>query len=254
MVDEAYEKEVFEDITHIDSGQETEEAVDDIFRDSPGLPVEPLTEETIELAERPDAKRVDARVEDAEQESLPEKKPKISESEEDESQAEAPVKAAAAEESKTEPGKKVQKKAKGPEIDEGNYAVTLDDYDRLMHPPKREPRTDCLFEVTCTLGDQSTTGIGLDISSGGIFIDSKEHFGVGKVLDLTFKLREEDQEPIRCRGAVTWVNERPDPIKPNYPNGFGVHFLDVDAATAQMIDDFLNPDDVERSDGTEDDL
>ena len=176
------------------------------------------------------------------------------EAEEDKGRAEEMVKANDTEEPKVEQIKPAQKTTKGLVTDEGNYAVTLDDYDRLMNPPKREPRTDCLFEVTCSLGDQTTTGIGLDISSGGVFIDSKEQFGVGKVLDLTFKLRDEDQESIHCRGAVTWVNKRPDPIKPNYPNGFGIHFLDVDTATAQKISAFLKPDDLEQSIGAEDDL
>ena len=122
----------------------------------------------------------------------------------------------------------------------------------MMNPPKREPRTDCLFEVTCRLDDQSLTGIGLDISSGGIFIDSKEKFAVGKVLELEFRLEEDDPAPTYCRGAVTWVNERPDPIKPNYPNGFGVCFLELEDSTEVAISNFLNPSGLGSLDESED--
>jgi Tfp pilus assembly protein PilZ len=111
----------------------------------------------------------------------------------------------------------------------------------MMNPPKREPRHDCLFEVACRLDGQTLTGIGLDVSRGGIFIDSKEKFAVGKVLELEFRLEEDDPKPIYCRGAVTWINERPDPIKPNYPNGFGVCFLELESATEKLIVDFLGP-------------
>lgn len=291
LVDKAYEKEVFEDIDHADSSVETEIAVDDIFQDSSVLPVEPATEETAELNVRRTKDGVDKQVEVEvvadEEAPAPEEKPEVAEQaevsgqveeeeaeddtavvaveddsaveeqpetvdeKEDSVQPEDEAKTKVKEKSKKKPGKSAPKKAKGLVVDEGNYAVTLDDYDRLMNPPKREPRTDCLFEVTCSLDDQTTTGIGLDISSGGIFIDSKEHFAAGKVLELEFKLEDDDPEPIRCRGAVTWVNERPDPIKPNYPNGFGIHFLDVDAATVQAIDAFLDPDTVGDSDEAE---
>ncbi len=265
-VDKAYEQKVF----------------DDIFPDGDDQPVEPSNEdrvdETIEEEVPAEVEEAEPEVEDAEAEAeevAPDVEPAaevdheegtseaavddvvVDEAEEQSDSDEAPADVtdipAATDEKKVEPSRPVLKKTKKTKKGEGNYAVTLEDYDRLMNPPKREPRTDCLFEMTCTLGDQAVTGIGLDISSGGIFIDSKEHFAVGKVLDLSFKLREEDEETIRCRGAVTWVNERPDPIKPNYPNGFGVHFLDIDTATAQAIEAFIHPDSAEQLDEAEDD-
>ncbi|NIQ94589.1 MAG: hypothetical protein GWN87_10515, partial [Desulfuromonadales bacterium] len=73
----------------------------------------------------------------------------------------------------------------------------------------------------CAVDGDSFTGIGLDISAGGLFVDSKDIFEVGKVVELEFRLFEDDEDPVRCRGAVTWYNQRPDPIKPDYPNGFG---------------------------------
>lgn len=112
--------------------------------------------------------------------------------------------------------------------------------DGSIKGPLREPRKICLFEVKCNLDGESFTGIGLDISGGGLFIDSKQHLEIGTVLDLDFKLFEDQDEAIRCRGAVTWYNRRPDPIKPDYPNGFGVRFIDMDATTIMRIEDYLS--------------
>jgi len=120
-------------------------------------------------------------------------------------------------------------------VTEGNYDVTVDDYQKYMVPPNREPRQDCLFEVQCTIGGETIDGIGLDISSGGIFVDSKEEFEIGTEVQLEFKLRDSDPEPIRCTSVITWRNERPDPIKPNYPNGFGVHFTSFEGNSEQAV-------------------
>jgi endonuclease YncB( thermonuclease family) len=208
QVDEAYEHEVFEDIAHIASVDETETVVDEVFTSKAETPIEP-----------------DGSAEESADQEIAEDR----QTDEDEIPEEVQK-------------RPVRKSAKKVTVDEGNFAVTLEDFDRMMNPPKREPRHDCLFEVTCRLDGQTLTGIGLDVSRGGIFIDSKEKFAVGKVLELEFRLEEDDPEPIFCRGAVTWVNERPDPIKPNYPNGFGVCFLELEGATEKIIVDFLGPD------------
>lgn len=232
-VDEEYEKAIFDDLDHAED--DTVKVVDEVFDGTPvksetDVPEESAPqEEVLTAAEGPE--NVDASVE-----------AKIVDAA-DEPQAPAPVAPPVEKQQAQKPSKKakaVKKARKSPTIDSGNYAVTVEDYERMMKPPKREPRKDCLFEVSCTLDGQTSTGIGLDISSGGLFIDSKEPYAVGKVLEMEFKLSEGDPVPIRCRCAVTWVNERPDPIKPNYPNGYGVCFLDLDEATRKALGAFLD--------------
>jgi len=130
-------------------------------------------------------------------------------------------------------------------VTEGNYNVTVDDYQKYMVPPNREPRQDCLFEVKCTINGEVLDGIGLDISRGGIFIDSKEEFEVGTELTYEFKLRDGDPQPIRGKGIITWRNERPDPIKPNYPNGFGVQFTDLEDGAEELVEAYMQKLEVE---------
>jgi len=130
-----------------------------------------------------------------------------------------------------------------PAIVEEEVAAPATGYDADEHGPERVPRKICLLEVKCSIDGNSFTGIGLDISNGGLFIDSKESLDIGKVVELEFKLFEDDKNNIRCRGAVTWYNRRPDPIKPDYPNGFGVRFVDLEVLTVQRINEYLALDD-----------
>jgi len=132
-------------------------------------------------------------------------------------------------------------------VTEGNYKVTVDDYQKYMVPPNREPRQDCLFEVKCTINDEVLDGIGLDISRGGIFIDSKEEFEAGTELEFVFKLRDGDPQPVRGKGFIAWRNERPDPIKPNYPNGFGVQFAELEAGAAELVEAYMQTLEVEEA-------
>ena len=143
----------------------------------------------------------------------------------------------------TEKAEKPRKKLKTKLADEGNFSVPVDDYHNAMTGPKREPRKICLFEVKCNIDDNTFTGIGLDISSGGLFVDSKEQFGIGKIVEMEFRLFEDVENSLRCRGAITWYNQRPDPIKPDYPNGFGVRFLEIEDATVAAIEEYLKPED-----------
>jgi len=216
QVDSSYEQEFFSDIASDDSTVETEKAVDEIFKSEGSSPVkQAVSVQASDDLEAAVVKPTAVEHEPSDLEEKPSEQKKVK---------------------NTQSGSVKKTVADG-----GNFAVTLDDYARLMTPPKREPRHDCLFEVICRLGDKTATGIALDISSGGIFIDSKEKFGVGKVLELEFRLNEDDPTPIFCRGAVTWINERPDPIKVNYPNGFGVFFLELEDSAEIAISDFLHP-------------
>lgn len=138
-------------------------------------------------------------------------------------------------------GKNPKKKSNlaGVVVTEGNYNVTLDDYEKYMVPPNREPRQDCLFEVKYSVGGEPIDGIGLDISRGGIFIDSKEEYEIGTEIEFEFSLRDSDPQPISGKGVITWRNERPDPIKPNYPNGFGVQFAELAEGVAELVEAYM---------------
>lgn len=89
----------------------------------------------------------------------------------------------------------------------------------------REHRQNCLIQVSFTANGEELKGKGLDISSGGMFIDSSIEIEVGELTDVSFKLPGSDPLPVTCKGLVTWLNRRPDLLKPHYPTGFGVKFV-----------------------------
>lgn len=109
---------------------------------------------------------------------------------------------------------------------------------RHFLPTIREPRRTCLFPIKYQVNQKDYVGKCLDISGGGLFIDSPENFGIGKVFDMEFLLPGQNSEPIKCRGIIAWYNERPNPTKPNYPLGFGVRFMEISQLAISAIEGF----------------
>jgi uncharacterized protein (TIGR02266 family) len=78
----------------------------------------------------------------------------------------------------------------------------------------------------------------INVSTGGLFIESSTVLTEGTALALSFLLPERERE-IRCRGRVAWVNH-PEMIKnPALPSGMGVQFLDLSLDDLQAIRDFI---------------
>lgn len=65
-------------------------------------------------------------------------------------------------------------------------------------------------------------GVGIrrcsDLSSGGMYLDTHEHFPTGTRLALRFKLRDTDPQPIQVQVRVLYVHEGV---------GIGVGFIDL---------------------------
>ncbi len=91
----------------------------------------------------------------------------------------------------------------------------------------REHRQSLFFPVTFTVDGEQLSGKCLDVSGGGMFIESKADISIGAVIDLSFKLPDRLSTQIKCRAEVSWPNHKPNPLKPHYPHGFGVKFLDL---------------------------
>ena len=96
----------------------------------------------------------------------------------------------------------------------------------------REPRRTCLFPITFrhknTGSDESgCRGKCLDISGGGVFIESTTLPDLNSMIEIEFVLPHKDHSTIFCKAMVTWHNTRPNPTKPNYPIGLGVKFVDI---------------------------
>ncbi len=220
QVDKKYEEEIFDEIDHASDPEKVES--EDAADETPADESVTETEEPPAVTERDAEESAGASSDSEEMTEIAEEEP-----------AKHEPQALSGKE------KRIQ-----PEVQEGEAdSEAAGVYSAAEHGPERVPRKICLFEVKCSLDGNSFTGIGLDISAGGLFVDSKEALDIGKVVELEFKLLEDDEESARCRGAVTWYNRRPDPIKPDYPNGFGVRFVDMDPLTLIRINEYLALDD-----------
>jgi len=99
----------------------------------------------------------------------------------------------------------------------------------------REPRQPSFFPVFFSVGGESYQGKSLDISGGGMFIESKANLPAGTRLKLVFKLPDELQTEIHCEAEISWPNDRANPLKLHYPDGFGVKFLDMTPESYKAI-------------------
>jgi len=106
----------------------------------------------------------------------------------------------------------------------------------------RENRRLCLFRVRYRIGDQLFSAKGLDISGGGLFLESAEPLAAGTLLQLEIQLSRPDQAGpwISCSGLVAWINTRENPLKPNHPVGVGVKFTHVPETAAAVLNGFLH--------------
>jgi CheY-like chemotaxis protein/Tfp pilus assembly protein PilZ len=105
----------------------------------------------------------------------------------------------------------------------------------------REVRRPCLVAVRCRGGGGSFQGRGLDISSGGLFVESTAQLRITDPLDLQIQFgRPDSQAPwIDCRGEVAWLNQRDRLTKPSHPAGFGVRFTRMSVEDSGRLADFL---------------
>ena len=75
-------------------------------------------------------------------------------------------------------------------------------------------------------GGQILTDYTVNLSTGGVFIETSHAFTMGEELIVSFVLPERVEE-LRCSARVAWVNAPGQLIKPLLPPGIGVQFLDL---------------------------
>jgi uncharacterized protein (TIGR02266 family) len=75
-------------------------------------------------------------------------------------------------------------------------------------------------------GGQILTDYAVNLSTGGVFIETSHAFALDEALAVSFVLPDRVEE-LRCRARVAWVNGHERPLKPLLPPGIGVQFLDL---------------------------
>jgi CheY-like chemotaxis protein len=91
----------------------------------------------------------------------------------------------------------------------------------------REHRQPMLFPVLFSAAGEEYSGKCLDISGGGMFVETVEDIAAGSLVNLTFRLPDGIGTQFVCCAEVKWVNRKPNPMKPHYPHGLGLRFIEL---------------------------
>jgi uncharacterized protein (TIGR02266 family) len=88
------------------------------------------------------------------------------------------------------------------------------------------------------------TGFTLNLSMGGIYVETGQLLEVNENITLVFSLPGQERI-IRCRARVAWINVADQPKKPALPSGFGVQFNDIPLGDLHAIREYLTGNDLQ---------
>jgi CheY-like chemotaxis protein/Tfp pilus assembly protein PilZ len=91
----------------------------------------------------------------------------------------------------------------------------------------REHRQPSFFRVEFTAHGEEYGGKCLDLSGGGMFVECKDDIKVGTLVSMNFKLPDQAATQVVCKAVITWLNRRPNLMKPHYPQGIGFKFVEI---------------------------
>lgn len=97
----------------------------------------------------------------------------------------------------------------------------------LVSIDRRETRKPIDIEVDFLCRGRQIKGRCADMSSGGLFLATSPTARKGETLLLEFTLPDEKQTRIKINGRIAWVNAADSLIKPDFPYGYGVEFVDI---------------------------
>lgn len=97
------------------------------------------------------------------------------------------------------------------------------DFDVSYGPPGQVIRHDRVF----------------NLSTGGLFIETKELFEIDTQLHVEFKLPSRDK-PVSCPARVAWLNGGDAFRKQDIPEGMGVQFIGLDMDSLSALREFIN--------------
>ena len=86
---------------------------------------------------------------------------------------------------------------------------------------------------------QLISNYSVNMSTGGVFMETENILPVGTILLVKFKLPDNDTI-IACNVRVTWANEPGNLNKSQLPPGMGLQFLNLSLENMYAIRDYLN--------------
>jgi uncharacterized protein (TIGR02266 family) len=104
--------------------------------------------------------------------------------------------------------------------------------------PAKDSRIEARLRVRFGPGSHLLTGYSINVSHGGLFLETEIPLPVDSPLNLEFELPD-SKTNIQCRGRVAWINSPERPLKSHFPPGMGIQFLDLTLADLEMLRKFV---------------
>ncbi len=107
---------------------------------------------------------------------------------------------------------------------------------------RQAPRIPARIRVSFTLDGtrEVLSDYSINLSSGGIFLETDQIFAPGTPLHLEFALTD-PQRIIACGGRIAWVNYPEDKLKPHLPCGLGIQFIGLRLEDVEALRHYIQP-------------
>jgi len=83
------------------------------------------------------------------------------------------------------------------------------------------------------------TGYTVNLSAGGLFLSATGPFEVNDIVKLKFNVPGREGEAVICSARIAWINQGGNQLKPDYPVGAGLEFIDLASENLASIVGFL---------------
>lgn len=112
-----------------------------------------------------------------------------------------------------------------PTVELPEKTVSLEGNESSM---RENPRKPCLINANYRVQNKDFKSYILDISIGGVFIETNEKFTIGQKVEMNFALPNYSK-PFKLAGTISWSSSR----------GFGVKFNDVPVQQGEILRSFV---------------
>lgn len=113
-----------------------------------------------------------------------------------------------------------------PQVELPVKTVSIEESNASMREHARKP---CLINANYRIQDHTYRSYILDVSIGGVFIESSAKFPVGKDVLLKFSLLNQ-QKPFTFSGKIVWSSSK----------GFGVKFENISVHQSDILKSFID--------------
>ncbi len=103
-----------------------------------------------------------------------------------------------------------------------------------MSDQREHPRAEIQLEVNCKNLDVFSKHNILNISQGGVFIQTDSPFSLGTEVDLEFTLPDQ-KGTIKTKGLVVWKHGQTKSSISSYEPGMGIKFKEISPQDLTLI-------------------